>query len=697
MNGPSRVSQSSPVSVSSLVSRMDNRRRSNEQAERPHLTPLPSEGPGKVHHTDSNHSQARDASRDTTYTGQQGQSTRKHNRRSKKHKSKPPYLQGNISSTSIDSTTLLDHRGQEESLSKSVMTSDDLQRRFHPRVSNAMSHTVHARQTTTRRRTTSSSLTSGTSGSTRSSGDERDETAQLLPSQQRTSHPPTQQHQPSSPVRSTNSPTTTFSERYDPWRRSPPYSERSQLLGDSRQPSYESIPKELGTTSAHPKKSPSVPVAHKHGSRSELTMQLNGTAASGDRVSIPVAGRVEAAFEPPHDVHITIDEDGTTGSPSKMEILPATFSSSSTADYIGESQRRQFNPPGQERRLSRVSSHLSHIDDNDVRQRRGTISKAEEDVCFPPPSIEDNHTEALSPTSDDDGHETSDNDRMIVEDQEHRHIHAPDFAVLEDWAAMERKELDGGSENSYGFDTPRDTRPSQPNTNYVRARKASVPGRGAANGTPLYGPGAKAYEDHARQARFSYFTDELDATVHSQYISTLARDGMDFQNMFSNAGSTWWLDVDSPTDSEMRMIAKTFGIHPLTTEDICTQEAREKVELFRRYYLVSFRSFEHDKSNEEYLEPQNFYMIVFRDGILTFHYGSMAHPANVRRRIRQLKDYIHVTADWICYALIDDITDAFGPLIQAIEEEVDTIDENVLVPEGGDQSIMLRRYYFISI
>ena len=54
------------------------------------------------------------------------------------------------------------------------------------------------------------------------------------------------------------------------------------------------------------------------------------------------------------------------------------------------------------------------------------------------------------------------------------------------------------------------------------------------------------------------------------------------------------------------------------------------------------------------------------------------HPANVRRRIRQLKDYITVSADWISYALIDDITDAFQPLIQSLEEQVDDIDDAIL-------------------
>lgn len=68
----------------------------------------------------------------------------------------------------------------------------------------------------------------------------------------------------------------------------------------------------------------------------------------------------------------------------------------------------------------------------------------------------------------------------------------------------------------------------------------------------------------------------------------------------------------------------------------------------------------------------------------------------MRRRIKHLKDYISVTSDWISYALIDDITDAFGPLIQSIEYEVDSIDELVLILKEAEQSDMLRRYVVMS-
>jgi magnesium transporter len=141
---------------------------------------------------------------------------------------------------------------------------------------------------------------------------------------------------------------------------------------------------------------------------------------------------------------------------------------------------------------------------------------------------------------------------------------------------------------------------------------------------------------------------------------------------------------------------------------------------------VCFRGFDQDPYSPTHLEPLNMYIIVFREGIISvrhiccnceyqltqsrflhdllalplkyllplsqFHFRGTPHPQNVRRRIKQLKDYISVTSDWISYALIDDITDAFGPLIQGIEYEVDSIDELVLILKDTDQSDMLRRW-----
>ncbi|CUS20506.1 LAQU0S01e08152g1_1 [Lachancea quebecensis] len=299
--------------------------------------------------------------------------------------------------------------------------------------------------------------------------------------------------------------------------------------------------------------------------------------------------------------------------------------------------------------------------------------------------------------------------------------------------------------------------------------------------------------------RFTYFREDLDSTIHSPTISGLLQPGQKFEELFVSSvyagsnheatpsetksstplqqtplqrlstrqsGSTeiddvppFWLDVSNPSEEEMKVLSKAFGIHPLTTEDIFLGEVREKVELFKDYYLVCFRSFDivaerhtrkkkqqqdsnsslndHENAkkwlpkflrsrrrsstnktvsssdpsyrskvrkemeeNEKYkrksgdrrrprggeLEPLNVYIIVFRTGVLTFHFAPTPHPINVRRRARLLKDYLNVTADWIAYALIDDITDAFAPMIEIIEDEVHDIEEYILKMNQSDDS-----------
>ncbi|KAF3906373.1 hypothetical protein ABW20_dc0104433 [Dactylellina cionopaga] len=371
-----------------------------------------------------------------------------------------------------------------------------------------------------------------------------------------------------------------------------------------------------------------------------------------------------------------------------------------------------------------------------VLRQRG-IGEVEEDVCFP---VNDRLTDGMGtpPRAGENGNAFR-NGRSRRRAREW-----PDLGVFEEWSREEKEE-----------------RITAVSAGGIRARQVSEPVYVGGRLRPTLRGWHREVED--LPYRFTYFNDELGATIHAQTISELVTPGeTTFRDLFmppprkmdcssdeesdtethdevlvdvsseidtptpkggshrgsedlsgleplnSNATSgaagaplrhtntkesqatsapatgeegerpTWWLDVLSPTKAEMKVFQDAFGIHPLTAEDILMQEPREKVELFRNYYLVSYRTFEQDPNDEEYMEPVNFYIVVFRTGVLTFHFSMTPHSANVRRRIRQLKDYIDITADWISYALIDNITDAFGPIIQMIEDECDEIDDSIL-------------------
>lgn len=60
--------------------------------------------------------------------------------------------------------------------------------------------------------------------------------------------------------------------------------------------------------------------------------------------------------------------------------------------------------------------------------------------------------------------------------------------------------------------------------------------------------------------------------------------------------------------------------------------------------------------------------------------------------MQQLDNYLdNLSPHWINYAILDDITDRFVPLVEAAQSEVDTIDDLVLILSEAEQGDMLRR------
>lgn len=191
--------------------------------------------------------------------------------------------------------------------------------------------------------------------------------------------------------------------------------------------------------------------------------------------------------------------------------------------------------------------------------------------------------------------------------------------------------------------------------------------------------------------RFTFFNSQDCETINAPFIGALIDDKQTLEQLFTSSAGSWWLDCLDATDTEMRALSKAFGIHPLTTEDIMMKEPREKFELFKNYYFVSFQSFESNNLSEEFLDPINFYLVVFPEGIITFHFTPVEHTSQVRRRIRKLQNDIMISSDWICYALIDSITDSFQPILKDIEYETDFIEDSVFIATEEDFRPMLVR------
>ncbi|TQV92345.1 hypothetical protein V2A60_007034 [Cordyceps javanica] len=220
---------------------------------------------------------------------------------------------------------------------------------------------------------------------------------------------------------------------------------------------------------------------------------------------------------------------------------------------------------------------------------------------------------------------------------------------------------------------------------------SSVPEKSATESVPAPKGPQYAFDNN----RFSFFSSAWESTIHAAEFGDLVLPGEDIRGLFElpkdESDGVWWLNINRATKDEVLSICKAFGVHPLTIEDIVTQEAREKIELFPSYYFACFRSFNmvEEQDGIEY-EPFNIYTLVFREGTLSFSFAPNSHASHVRRRITALKDYVALSSDWICYALIDDIVDCFAPVINQIETEADAIEDEVFVMRHDDSNTFLR-------
>lgn len=137
-----------------------------------------------------------------------------------------------------------------------------------------------------------------------------------------------------------------------------------------------------------------------------------------------------------------------------------------------------------------------------------------------------------------------------------------------------------------------------------------------------------------------------------------------------------------------------FQIHPLTIEDILSEDGREKTERFEKYIFICIRTSDADHLKSQMTDPieQNkLFIILSPNHLITIHNKPIRQLRNVLKRVNPVKNIFKVTSDWFMYAIFDDIVHEFIPNIRRMEFEVDAIDDMVLYLKRTNQTEMLRR------
>jgi len=147
-------------------------------------------------------------------------------------------------------------------------------------------------------------------------------------------------------------------------------------------------------------------------------------------------------------------------------------------------------------------------------------------------------------------------------------------------------------------------------------------------------------------------------------------------------GEFFWLDLHEPAAEAFATVGDLLDLHPMAMEDTHEFAQRPKVDVYESHVLVVFYTARRTGDGEPVATPLEVHVYVSGEFIVT-----------VRQEKCDLLDDLHSaivphdteTEDYLVYRIFDSLTDAWYPVIAAIERHVDGLEAEVFARTRREQ------------
>ena len=152
--------------------------------------------------------------------------------------------------------------------------------------------------------------------------------------------------------------------------------------------------------------------------------------------------------------------------------------------------------------------------------------------------------------------------------------------------------------------------------------------------------------------------------------------------------SGFWLDIEAPDEADFDLLQNVFKFHLLTIEDIRHQNQRPKVDEYEGYnFTVLFVAEWAD--NDVVLREHHLY--VGPHYLVTVHLEPSAQMNALQARIHKSPELTHGKPEFLTYMVIDALVDASFPVLDKLDDEVDTLEDEIT--EKATQEQLTRIYH----
>jgi magnesium transporter len=147
------------------------------------------------------------------------------------------------------------------------------------------------------------------------------------------------------------------------------------------------------------------------------------------------------------------------------------------------------------------------------------------------------------------------------------------------------------------------------------------------------------------------------------------------------AGRNFWLELDEKSEAATTFLEQTLNVHPLAIEDVWNDVGLPKVEDFDHYVQVIIHGLrEDDRSSEEVpLELAELDILIGKNWLVTHaHDEKVCAVTPIQDEIQRSAKLLKKGPAWVAHAVMDRMVDAYMPLIDKFDDQIDSIETQIL-------------------
>lgn len=137
-----------------------------------------------------------------------------------------------------------------------------------------------------------------------------------------------------------------------------------------------------------------------------------------------------------------------------------------------------------------------------------------------------------------------------------------------------------------------------------------------------------------------------------------------------------WVGLFEPDEELLREIQEEFGLHDLAIEDAHSAHQRPKLEQYQNSLFVVLRT-AHVTGDTHHLEFGETHLFVGPRYVVSVRHGSLRSHVGLRARCEASPHLLTKGPGFVLYALMDFVVDQYFPIVDALEEDLAQLEENI--------------------